>query len=99
MFADGAHAIANRRLRQLQIGNEFIQDDFLANCSDWWLTKIQKNLSILGYDTQILHNKLNELIPKVKFNSFHYNLLKFYQGQKCAPFEQIAAAIETLKVT
>ena len=52
---------------------KIFEDNFLSKCDEWFLKRIYLNVS----NKEELFTKLDELVPKVLYNSFHYNLLKF----------------------
>ena len=59
--------------------SEFLTPEFLAGLSYWAFQKLYNQLSGSLDD---LYKVLDPLIPTVKYNSFHYNLLKFYKKHR-----------------
>lgn len=57
-----------------------LDDESLSNSNAWYLQTIYGICKKIGY-TEFLLEKLDNLIYSVNFNSFHYNLKKFYK--KC----------------
>lgn len=53
--------------------SEVYKDDFLALTDIWFWKRILSNST----DKNELYSKLDALVPKVLFNSFHYNLIRF----------------------
>lgn len=54
---------------------KFLEPDFLVQQDYWVLNKLASILK----DKAQLFNVLDQQVKKVRFNSFHYNLLKFYK--------------------
>ena len=52
--------------------------DFLAQQNDWYFKRIRK---LYNNDTQFF-GKLDSLVDLVLFNSYHYNLLRFYRKER-----------------
>jgi hypothetical protein len=68
-------ASSKHKILSILLEKEFISD------LDWWrFNKIYNQLD--GADKKDFLNILNELVDEVQFNSFHYNLRKFYQKNK-----------------
>ena len=68
-------ASSKHKILSILLEKEFISD------LDWWrFNKIYNQLD--GADKRDFLNILNELVDEVQFNSFHYNLRKFYQKNK-----------------
>jgi len=67
---------------------------FLITQNYWLLNKVAQHLS----DSTDLFSILDEQIPKVRFSSFHYNLLKFYKryGRTGFPETEIIQRIDEL---
>jgi len=64
-------------LERKEIFEDALNKDFLSNTDYWWMNKIY---NILDDDSKRDFLKiLNELIEEVIFNSYHYNLMKFYK--------------------
>ncbi|WP_158666940.1 reverse transcriptase domain-containing protein [Leptospira venezuelensis] len=57
--------------------SELFNQEFLSNSDYWMLSKIYKNVG--ANDRRNLLEILDSLIPKIHFNSYHYNLIVFYQ--------------------
>jgi hypothetical protein len=53
----------------------YFEEDFLAEIRASQLKHVKTKVN----NDKEFFDKLNSLIPKIKFNSFHYNLYKFYK--------------------
>ncbi|WP_061249210.1 RNA-directed DNA polymerase [Leptospira alstonii] len=62
---------------KFKILSELFEKDFLSNSDSWMLTKIYNNLN--NEDRERMLEILDELVSKIHFNSYQYNLIKFYQ--------------------
>lgn len=54
---------------------EMYEPEFLISLDFWWLNR----LASITDDKVTLFNTLDKQIPKVRFNSYHYSLMKFYK--------------------
>jgi hypothetical protein len=74
----------------------YFEEDFLAEVRasqlKYFRTKVNNDKDFF--------EKLNLLIPKIKFNSFHYNLYKFYQKSNSKfDFEILLNRINEMKLS
>jgi len=60
--------------------DELLAKDFLSQSNYWMLKKIYVNLS--NEERDLMFSKLDDLINILPFNSFHYNILKFYSDYR-----------------
>lgn len=59
--------------------SEFLSPEFLATSRHWVFQQLYNHLS---HNLDELYEVLDPLIPAVKYNSFHYNLLRFYKEHR-----------------
>ena len=75
--------------------SRFLEPSFIVRQDPWFLDKLAGLLK----DKSELFNVLDTQIPKVLFNSYHYNLLKFYgKWRPDFPVELIYNRIDELKL-
>ena len=76
--------------------SEFLEPTFLPQLDYWAFNKLHNQMS---GDLHELYKTLDNLIPVVKNNSFHYNLLKFYRKHR-PDFDtaRLEARINELKI-
>ena len=75
--------------------SEFLDPGFLANVSFWAYQKLFNQLPELSE----LFKVLDPLIHQVRYNSFHYNLMKFYKKHRLDfDIEILEARINELKI-
>jgi len=74
-----------------------LKKEFLSNLDCWYFTQIYGKLK--ESEKEELLKILDSLIDQLHFNSYHYNLMKFYQKKKI-PFdkERLMKAINKLKL-
>lgn len=83
-----------RRFRHRLIGM-FLDPDFLAQLRIWHLKRIR----IFIDNDKEFFEELDNLIPSVQFNSYHYNLLAFYKKErKDYDTSELVERIEQMKL-
>lgn len=68
-----------------RILSDLFQEEFLANSDSWMLNKIYNNL--IEEDKANFIETLKKLVEKIHFNSFHYNLILFF-NKASIPFDE-----------